>query len=247
MRIKVLSLNPNVTSLEELIKTVTNLVEQKKGGYICFSTVHMTMEAEDDPDFRKQVNSADYIVTDGMPMVWMQKLQGAKSASRLRANDAMIALLKHAEKNGFSVGFYGSSETVIEAIKQRVKRDFPDLKVSYAYSPPFRTLTEKEDEEIVKQINNASPDILFVGLGCPKQEKWMASHKSKIKSVMLGVGASFDFFAGKVPECPEWLGRLGLEWLFRLFQEPRRLWRRYIILNPRFVFLALMQLIGLKK
>lgn len=247
MRTKVLNLRPNVTSLEELILKVTDLVGKKKGGYICFSTVHMVVEAYDDPEFAEKVNNADYVVTDGMPIVWMQRLQGISQASRLRANDAMIALCQYAERKGFSVGFYGSSESVIEAIIQRVKRDFPNLKVAYAYSPPFRPLSEKEDEEITDQINRASPDILFVGLGCPKQERWMASHRNRIKSVMLGVGASFDFFAGNIKECPQWLSSLGLEWLFRLFQEPRRLWRRYILLNPRFILLAAMQLARIKK
>lgn len=246
-RVRVLSLLPNVTSLDGLTEKVEELIRNGKGGYVCFSTVHMVMEAYDDPSFAEIVNSADYIVTDGMPLVWMQKLQGVKEATRLRANDAMIALCRHAEKKGFSVGFYGSSPAVIEAIKNRARREFPNLKISFAFSPPFRPLSEDEDREITQQINASSPDILFVGLGCPKQEKWMSAHKDAIKSVMLGVGASFDFFAGNVKECPEWLGNLGLEWLYRLFQEPKRLWQRYLLLNPRFLILATMQLAKLKK
>lgn len=246
-KIRVLSLLPNVTSLEGLIDEVERLISRGCGGYICFSTVHMVMEAYDNPEFAKIVNAADYIVTDGMPLVWMQKLQGAHDASRVRANDAMISLCRYAEEKGFSVGFYGSSEQVIRAIRTRAAREFPNLRITYSFSPPFRQITREEDEEIVRGINAAAPDILFVGLGCPKQERWMASHKDRIKSVMLGVGASFDFFAGNVKECPEWIGNIGLEWLFRLVQEPKRLWRRYLILNPRFLLLALTQLTGLKK
>ncbi len=246
-KIRVLSLLPNVTSLEELIDEVERLISRGCGGYVCFSTVHMVMEAYDNPEFAKIVNAADYIVTDGMPLVWMQKLQGARAASRVRANDAMIALCRYAEQKGFSVGFYGSSDKVIKAIRARAIRDFPRLRIVYSFSPPFRQLTKEEDEEIVEEINAAAPDILFVGLGCPKQERWMAAHKDRVKSVMLGVGASFDFFAGNVKECPEWIGNVGLEWLFRLLQEPKRLWRRYLILNPRFLLLALIQLTGLKK
>jgi N-acetylglucosaminyldiphosphoundecaprenol N-acetyl-beta-D-mannosaminyltransferase len=243
LRLRVLSLFPNITSLEKVIERVEKLIELQKGGYICFSTVHMVMEAYDDPEFAHRVNSADYIVTDGMPIVWMQKLQGAKEASRVRANDLMIELCRYAEKKGFSVGFYGSKPSVLEKILQRARKEFPNLKIVYAFSPPFRELSQQEDEEIIKAIKESDPDILFVGLGCPKQENWMAKHKGRLRTVMLGVGASFDFFAGNVKECPNWLGKLGLEWLFRLLQEPKRLWRRYLILNPRFIYLATLQLL----
>ena len=138
-------------------------------------------------------------------------------------------------------------QEVIDAIQTRAKKDLPNLKIAYAFSPPFRPLTEAEDAEITAEINAAKPDILFMGLGCPKQENWMSAHKEKLQAVMLGVGASFDFYAGNVKESPEWLGKLGLEWLFRLTQEPKRLWRRYLILNPRFMWLCAMQLLGRKK
>jgi len=242
-KVRVLSLFPNVTSLDGIIEKVEDIIKSRKGGYICFSTVHMVMEAYDNPEFAEKVNNADYIVTDGMPIVWMQKLQGAKEASRIRANDLMIELCRYAEKKGFSVGFYGSKSPVLESILRRTEKNFPNLKVVYAFSPPFRNLSAEEDEEITKAINQAGPDILFVGLGCPKQENWMADHKDKLKAVMLGVGASFDFFAGNIRECPAWLGKLGLEWLFRLIQEPKRLWRRYLLLNPRFIILAVLQLL----
>jgi N-acetylglucosaminyldiphosphoundecaprenol N-acetyl-beta-D-mannosaminyltransferase len=242
-KVRVLSLFPNVTSLDGIIEKVEDIIKSRKGGYICFSTVHMVMEAYDNPEFAEKVNNADYIVTDGMPIVWMQKLQGAKEASRIRANDLMIELCRYAEKKGFSVGFYGSKSPVLESILRRTEKNFPNLKIVYAFSPPFRNLSAEEDEEITKAINQAGPDILFVGLGCPKQENWMADHKDKLKAVMLGVGASFDFFAGNIRECPAWLGKLGLEWLFRLIQEPKRLWRRYLLLNPRFIILAVLQLL----
>ncbi|MCA1638139.1 MAG: WecB/TagA/CpsF family glycosyltransferase [Acidobacteria bacterium] len=143
--------------------------------------------------------------------------------------------------------FYGGKQEVIGAIKERAEKELPNLKIAYAFSPPFRLLTPEEDTEITAEINEAEPDILFMGLGCPKQENWMAAHKDKLKAVMLGVGASFDFYTGNVKESPEWMGKLGLEWLFRLSQEPRRLWKRYLLLNPRFTALALLQLLRLKK
>lgn len=244
-RVRVVSLFPDVVTHETAVGKIAELV--KSGGYVCFSTVHMVMEGYDDREFADVVNGADLIVTDGMPLVWMQKLQGKKSAGRVRANDLMTMLCDFARQNDLSVGFYGGRREVIDRIRERAAKDYPDLKIAYAFSPPFRPLTEAEDLEITAEINRAAPDILFMGLGCPKQERWMAAHRDKLKAVMLGVGASFDFYAGNVRESPAWMGKLGLEWLFRLTQEPKRLWRRYLILNPRFVWLATMQLLGLKK
>lgn len=246
-RIRVVSLYPNIVSHESAIRRISELIEKQKGGYVCFSTVHMIMESYDNEEFAAKVNAADLIIPDGMPLVWMQKLQGEKQANRVRANDLMIKLCAYAEKNDLTVGFYGGKQSVIDAILKRAAGDFPNLKIVYAFSPPFRPLSEAEDAEITREINEKKPDILFMGLGCPKQENWMWAHKNKLTTIMLGVGASFDFFAGNVKESPEWLGRLGLEWLFRLTQEPRRLWRRYLILNPRFMRLATLQLLKSKK
>jgi len=246
-RVRVVSLFPNVCNHASAIERIADLVKKNSGGYVCFLTVHMAMESFDNADFAAKVNGADLIVPDGMPLVWMQKLQGAKNAARVRANDLMILLCKYAEANDLRIGFYGGQQKVIDVILKRAQKDFPRLKIVYAFSPPFRALTVGEDLKITTEINDAKPDILFMGLGCPKQENWMAQHKNKLKSVMLGVGASFDFYAGNVAESPEWMGKLGLEWLFRLSQEPRRLWKRYLILNPRFVCLAALQLFNLKK
>ena len=246
-RVKIVSLRVNVVNHESAIRRIHELVKRQTGGYVCFSTVHMIMESHDNPEYAAKVNAADLVIPDGMPLVWMQKLQSEKSATRVRANDLMIMLCAYAEKNDLSVGFYGGKQTVIDAILERAKKDFPRLKIAYAFSPPFRPLTDAEDAEITAKINVAKPDVLFMGLGCPKQENWMSAHADKTKAIMLGVGASFDFFAGNVRESPALVGRLGLEWLFRLTQEPRRLWRRYLILNPRFVRLATLQLLKSKR
>lgn len=240
-KVRVVSLDVDVVEFASLIERIDALRDQ--GGYVCFSTVHMVMEAVDNPEYAKKVNAADIIVPDGMPLVWMQKQAGRRDANRVRANDLMIGLCRFAEEKGLSVGFYGAKEEVIEAIRARAARDLPDLKISYALSPPFRPLSDEEDSEITAEIDAKAPDFLFVGLGCPKQERWMNAHRPRLKAVMLGVGASFDFFAGNVAECPPWIGRLGLEWLFRLTQEPRRLWKRYLILNPRFAYRAGLQAI----
>lgn len=241
---RVVSLKVNVCDSGSITERVADLVAAKKGGYICFSTVHMVMESYDDPLYGERVNAADMVIPDGMPLVWMQKLQGRKDARRTRANDMMIDLCSVAESRGWSVGFYGASQKIIDQIKERAKKDFPKLDIAYTFSPPFRPLSEDEEIEIKNKIANASPNLLFVGLGCPKQENWMSKTSLDLKTVMFGVGASFDFFAGNIKECPPWIGKLGLEWLFRLWQEPRRLWYRYLILNPRFIMQALLQLSG---
>ncbi|HMT06831.1 MAG TPA: WecB/TagA/CpsF family glycosyltransferase [Pyrinomonadaceae bacterium] len=245
-RVRVVSLDVDVVTLDSVIERCVNIADSG-GGYVCFSTVHMIMEGHDDASFAEIVNAADMIVPDGMPLVWMQKRSGISDANRVRANDLMIELCKFAEAKGRSVGFYGAAPEVIEDIKKRIEREMPNLKVAYAYSPPYRALTDEEDAEITNNINLARPDFLFVGLGCPKQELWMNAHRDRLSTVSLGVGASFDFFAGNVRECPPWIGRLGLEWLYRLTQEPKRLWRRYLILNPRFMSLAAKQLLGGRK
>ncbi len=246
-RVRVVSLFPDVVNHDAIIEKIADLIEQENGGYVCFSTVHMLMESYDDAAFGAKVNNADLIVTDGMPLVWMQKMQGKNAASRVRANDLMISLCAYAEQKKLKVGFYGGQQKVIDEILKRAKKNFPHLQISYSFSPPFRPLTDEEDAKITREINESGTQILFMGLGCPKQENWMAAHKEKLKAVMLGVGASFDFYAGNVKESPEWMGRFGLEWLYRLTQEPKRLWRRYLILNPRFMWLAFLQLTNLKK
>jgi N-acetylglucosaminyldiphosphoundecaprenol N-acetyl-beta-D-mannosaminyltransferase len=237
-KLQIIDLSTDVCDHESAVETIAAL----DGGYVCVATVHMVMEAHDDPEFAARVNAADLVVPDGMPLVWMQKRLGAGQASRVRGNDLTINLCRYAEGAGLSVGFYGGRQEVLDAIKVRAARDFPKLKIAYAYAPPFRELSEAEDAKVVVGINDAAPDILFVGLGCPKQENWMAAHRGEVKAVMAGVGAAFDFYAGNLREAPRWLSNIGLEWLFRLAMEPGRLWRRYLILNPRFIWLAVRQL-----
>ena len=237
-KIQVVSLQTDVTDHASAVETIAAL----NGGYVCVATVHMVMEAYDDAEFAAKVNAADLAVPDGMPLLWMQKLRGAKEAKRVRGNDLMLGLFEHAEKNGLKVGFYGGHDKTLKALYERAKTDYPALKIVYTYSPLFRPLTAIEDAAITDEINKAAPDILFVGLGCPKQENWMAAHRDRVGAVMIGVGAAFDFYAGNLKEAPRWLSNIGLEWLFRLFMEPKRLWRRYLILNPRFMWLAVKQL-----
>ncbi len=212
--------------------------------YVCVANVHMTMEAFDDPSFRDIVNRADLVTSDGMPLVWMLRRLGLPQAERVYGPTLTLHVCEAAAAAGVPVGFYGGAPEAVEGLKAELARRFPDLDVRYAYSPPFRSLSQEEDVDIVAAIVASGARILFVGLGCPKQERWMAKHAQRLPLVQLGVGAAFDFHAGRVKQAPAWMQDRGLEWLFRLAVEPRRLWRRYLVHNPRFVFFAGLQLLG---
>jgi N-acetylglucosaminyldiphosphoundecaprenol N-acetyl-beta-D-mannosaminyltransferase len=214
--------------------------------YVCAANVHMIMEAYDSDDFRKIVNNADIVTPDGMPLVLLLRILGLKNQSRVYGPTLMKNICEASARLGVFVGFYGSTPQTLKALVHKLTSRIPNLKVGYTYSPPFRSLALEEDETIVKEINASKIKILFVGLGCPKQEQWMASHHGRVKAVMIGVGAGFDFYAGTVKQAPKWMMRLGLEWLFRLFMEPKRLWRRYLYNNPRFLGLAALQLLKMR-
>jgi len=201
------------------------------------------MEAHDSPSYQQVINQADLVTSDGMPLVWMLRRMGYPNQERVYGPTLMVKLLKMANDESIPIGFFGSTPDVMSKLVQNVQRDFPKVQIAYAYSPPFKQLSDEEDRQVIESINSSRARILFVGLGCPKQEYWMHEHRGKVQAVMLGVGAAFDFIAGTKPQAPSWVQKIGLEWLFRLLSEPRRLWKRYIIHNPRFIFLATKQLI----
>jgi N-acetylglucosaminyldiphosphoundecaprenol N-acetyl-beta-D-mannosaminyltransferase len=215
--------------------------------YVCFASVNNIMEAHDSPGFRRIMNDADLVAPDGMALVWALRLLGVRNAARVYGPDTTLVLLDAATREGIPVGLYGASPTTLTRLLDVVRRRFPALDVVYAWSPPFRPLTPDEDEEVVRNINESGARILFIGISTPKQEYWMAAHRGRVRAVMLGVGAAFDFIAGTKPQAPRWMMQIGLEWFFRLCTEPRRLWRRYLIHNPRFVYLFTLQLLGWRK
>jgi len=243
----VLGMRVDATSLKDATHRALAWSKAGESRYVCVANVHMVMEAYDAPDFRRIVNAADLVTPDGMPLVWMLRRLGFPEQERVAGPDLTLRICEAASQEGVPVGFYGGTPEVLESLVTNLKRKYPTLKIAYAYSPPFRPLTPEEDTQVVEEINSSGTRILFVGLGCPKQERWMAAHKGRVQAVMIGVGAAFDFHAGRLPQAPAWMQRAGLEWLFRLLTEPRRLWRRYAKHNPRFVILALMQLLGLRK
>lgn len=246
LKAKVLTMSVDVIQLSEVINKTASWLADDSGKYICVSNVHMCIETYISSDFSAVVNQADLVVPDGRPIYWAQRLLGFSEAEQIRGMDLTLELCQYAAEQGLKVGFYGGSLTTVSAMKRRLLNQYPSLNIVIAESPPFRPLSEMEKKQAIEAINSSEVDILFVGLGCPKQEKWMAEHKDKFSCVMLGVGAVFDFLAGSKKHAPIWMQQAGLEWFYRLLDEPRRLWRRYLYTNPKFVFLFIRQLLGKK-
>ena len=247
MKTTVLYVPVNTTSYADATNSVIKWASARQSRYTCVANVHMLMEAFDSPVFRQIVASADLVTPDGMPLVWMMRMKGVQNQQRVYGPTLMLCILEAAAREGIPIGFYGGKPHVLDSLTWRMQMQYPNLNVAYSFSPPFRAATPAEDESTVDEINESGARILFVGLGCPKQEIWMAGHRGKVKAVMLGVGAAFDFHAGILLQAPALMQKLGLEWLFRFFSEPRRLWRRYLFHNPRFLVVATADLLGLLK
>jgi N-acetylglucosaminyldiphosphoundecaprenol N-acetyl-beta-D-mannosaminyltransferase len=196
----------------------------------------MVMRHHEEVDFRETLAQADLVTPDGMPLVWLLRRQGFPAQERVCGPDMTIHLCRAAAEQGLKVGFYGGKPDVLEALVLRLRQQFPALLVAYAFSPPFRPMEGGEDQVQVDTIRAAGVQLLFVGLGCPKQERWIAAHKPSIRAVMLGVGAAFDFHAGAIKRAPSWIQRLGMEWLYRMGAEPRRLAKRAFQYFPLFVW-----------
>jgi N-acetylglucosaminyldiphosphoundecaprenol N-acetyl-beta-D-mannosaminyltransferase len=242
----ILGMRVSSTSYSHASGAIRGWAQQGASKYVCIAPVSSVMEAYDSPDFLRVMNQADLVTPDGMPVVWALRLLGHKSASRVYGPDLTPILLDMAAQQGIVVGFYGGAPEVLSRLLEVVAQRFPKLQVAYSFSPPFRPLTREEDEREIAAINASGVRIIFVGLGAPKQDYWMATHKDRVQSVMVGVGAAFDFLAGAKPQAPRWMMPLGLEWIFRLATEPRRLWKRYLKHNPRYVVLVILQLLGWK-
>ncbi|WP_212733105.1 WecB/TagA/CpsF family glycosyltransferase [Terriglobus roseus] len=201
----------------------------------------MVMEAWDNPGFRTSMNSADLVNPDGMPIVWGLRALGHRKAARVYGPDATVVLLEAARDEHVPIAFYGGREDTLQTLVKVVEERFQGIDVRCAISPPFRALSPEEDTEVVRKLAESGARMLFIGLGCPKQEQWIFDHRGKFQMVLLAVGAAFDFLAGTKPQAPRWMMRSGLEWVFRLASEPRRLAHRYLKHNPRFMVFFLLQ------
>jgi N-acetylglucosaminyldiphosphoundecaprenol N-acetyl-beta-D-mannosaminyltransferase len=243
-RTPILGVGVSALDMATAVATVEAWIERREWDYVCVSTVHSIMECRRDPELRRIHNDAGLVTPDGMPLVWLSRLWGFRHVERVYGPDLMLALCKRSLERGWRHFLYGGTAETLALLEAALRGRFPGLSICGSFAPPFRPLTAEEDCEVVERINLAKPDIVWVGLGCPKQERWMAGHKGRVRGVLVGVGAAFDFLAGLKPQAPRWMQRAGLEWAFRLATEPRRLWRRYIVLNPLFIAAVARELVS---
>jgi len=247
-RVNVLGVGISVLNLESALAAMAEAIRARRKGYICVTGVHGVMEAQGDESFRGILNKAFLCTPDGMPMVWFGRMRGHSDMRRVYGPDLMLDICAWSESNPCRHFFFGGAPGVAESLAEKLKARFPKLEIAGTFTPPFRPLNAAEENELREKIRAAQADILWVGLSTPKQEKFMAEYLPKLDvTLMVGVGAAFDFLSGRVKQAPRWMQRSGLEWFYRLCSEPRRLAGRYLKNNPVFVAKAAMQLSGLKK
>lgn len=240
-RVDVLGVGISAIDMQMAVDEIRRWIENRDQQYVCVTGVHGVMESVRDPELRRIHNEAGLTTPDGMPMVWCAHSAGAEHTQRVSGPDLMMVLAERAVEEGWTSYFYGGKEGVAELLAQRLTDRFPGFRTVGTHSPPFHELGAEQAHQISEQINSANPDIVWVGLSTPKQERWMARNiKSLNAPVLLGVGAAFDINAGLVRRAPAWMQKSGLEWIYRLMTEPRRLWRRYLRNNPSFLFRILL-------
>lgn len=233
----------HTTSYQNAVDILETWIAQKQSGYVIAANVHVVMTGYWHRDYQKIIDEAALVTPDGMPLVWGLRLLGSKEQSRVYGPDLMLELCHRAAGKQIPIYLYGGTCETLEKLQHNLQQQFPHLIIAGSYAPPFRQLTSEEEAADVERINASGAKIIFVGLGCPKQEEWMYRQRHKISAVMIGVGAAFDFHSGRVSQAPRWMMHWGLEWLYRLTQEPKRLWQRYLIHNPVFLILFMTQLL----
>ena len=238
----VLGADIDALSWEEALIRLLGWAHSHESRYVTICNVHVVVSASRDAAYREMINSADMATPDGAPVAWVMRRLGFKGQPRISGPDLTEALCARSAAENLPVYFYGSTESTLALLEKELRARFPSLQMSME-SPPFRALTAEEDAATVDKINASGAGIVFVGLGCPKQERWIAEHRGRVNAVMIGVGAAFDFHAGTVPRAPEWMRNNGLEWLHRLASEPRRLWKRYLVTNTLFILGITWQLL----
>jgi N-acetylglucosaminyldiphosphoundecaprenol N-acetyl-beta-D-mannosaminyltransferase len=247
-RANILGVGVSAVNMATTLQVIEGWIARRERHYVCVTGVHGVMESQRDARLRQIHNSAGLVTPDGMPLVWLSRAHGLRGVTRVYGPDLMLGMCERSVSLAYRHYFYGGSDGVAQRLADRLCELFPGMSVAGAYSPPFRPLTADEDETIMHMINDTNPDLVWVGLSTPKQELWMAAHVDRLVApVLLGVGAAFDFHAGTKRQAPSWMQRIGLEWSFRLMTEPRRLWKRYLVNNPSFVFLVALQTLGLRR
>lgn len=237
---EILKTNINVTNMSDTIKYIAGHLDDLRGKYICVSNVHTTVMSYENEEYRKIQNGAAMALPDGAPLSSYSRRKGYKQAQRVTGPDLMLELFAISKEKGYRHYFYGATEETLQSMKEVLERDYPGIQIAGMYAPPFRVLTPQEDAQIVAKINESRPDFIWIGLGAPKQEEWMYQHMGQLQGVLIGVGAGFDYLAGYIKRAPRWMQRMSLEWLYRLLQDPKRLWRRYFTSNVKFICLTRM-------
>lgn len=247
-RVNILGVGVSALSMESALRESEALLDQGGHGYVCVTGVHGIMEAQADEGFRSILNRSFLTTPDGMPTVWLGRLHGFKHMTRVYGPDYMLGLCEQSVARGYRHFLYGGKDGVAEELRAELIRRFPGLQIVGTYTPPFRPLNAAEEADLRSQLETLKPDVLWCGLSTPKQERFMAAYsKSLPVKLMVGVGAAFDLLSGNLSEAPDWVKKAGLQWLYRLVKEPRRLWRRYLSNNPRFVWFTFLQLTRLKR
>lgn len=232
---RILGVNIAVTNMAQTVQYIENNLEELRGKYICVSNVHTTIMAHDNPAYRNVQNSAAIALPDGKPLSVVSRKRGYTEAERVTGPDLMGELF--ARENGLKHFFYGDKEQTLQILQQKLKEKYPDIQIAGMISPPFRSLSQEEEKAYIQQINDSGADIIWIGLGAPKQENWMYEHQGMFQGVMIGVGAGFSYHAGLIKRAPEWMQKMSLEWFYRLMQDPVRLFKRYFTTNLKFLLL----------
>ena len=241
----VLGVQVSAIDMQKAVELADRLIPSGHTGYVCVTGVHGVMEAQSDPEFRSILNRAFISTPDGMPMSWVGRLQGFKSMNRVYGPDFMLEMCKLSIERGYRHFLYGGNDGVASLLGERLAERFPGLQIAGTYTPPFRPLNSEEEQELIALVGESKPDIMWVGLSTPKQEKFMAQYIDRLKvPLLVGVGAAFDIHTGRIQDAPAWMKQAGLQWLHRLLQEPKRLARRYLINNPKFLFKITLQFMG---
>jgi N-acetylglucosaminyldiphosphoundecaprenol N-acetyl-beta-D-mannosaminyltransferase len=247
-RANVLGIGVHAVDMARAVETIVNAVANRRKGYVCATGVHGVMEAQRDPALREIFSQALMVVPDGMPTVWMGRLQGLRQMRRVFGPDLMLAVTADPALQECSHFLYGGAHGVADQLELSLRRHFPSIRIVGTCTPPFRPLNKAEERDLSETIARVRPDIFWVGLSTPKQERFMAEYLPRLDTtLMIGVGAAFDFHTGRLKDSPAWVKQLGLQWLHRLFQEPTRLWKRYLINNPVFLAQAALQLLGARQ
>lgn len=239
--VNILGVDIAAINMKWLLSFTKKHIKNLSGDYICVSNVHTTVTSYEDASYRRVQNGGIMAIPDGGPLSSVGRRRGAKNMGRVTGPSYMGEVLKISAEHGWTHYFYGSTQETLDKLKVKLEKAYPGLQIVGMYSPPFRPVSVEEDREIVEAINIASPDFLWIGLGAPKQEKWMATHQGKVKGLMVGVGAAFDYYAGNIKRAPSWMQKMNLEWLYRLMQDPKRLWKRYVSTNSKFIWNAVIR------